>query len=154
MRVGKSQAIRGITLPELLVVLAITGLAVTVAVPLISDAIHSARVRTSVDQLAVSLMAARMLAVTLQAPVSVNVATDPKNWYEVPDRNGAVQRYDLPVGVRIVSSDDPITFLPNGMVEGGARTVLATTRTGGPDEIWEIETSIIGVATVTRREAP
>ena len=104
MRVGTVRDNRGITLPELLVVLAIVALAVTVAVPFISGAIHSARVRTSVDQLAVSLMAARMLAVTRQAPVSVTVATDPHNYYEVPDRNGLPQRFDMPENVRIVSS--------------------------------------------------
>lgn len=152
MRVGTVQHSRGITLPELLVVLAIVALAVTVAIPVISGAIHSARVRTSVDQFAVSLMAARMLAVTLQAPVSLNVASDPQNYYEIPDRNGLARRYEMPEGVRIESSTDPITFQPNGMVEGGARTVFTARRAGSPDEIWEVETSILGIATVTRRE--
>lgn len=154
MRVGTLQHSRGITLPELLVVLAIIALAVTVAVPLISGAIHAARIRTSVDQFAVSLMAARMLAVTRQAPVSLAVATDPGNYYELPDRNGLTRRFDMPEGVRIVSSTDPITFQPNGMVEGGARTVFEARRAGSPDEVWEIETSILGIATVNRSTGP
>jgi prepilin-type N-terminal cleavage/methylation domain-containing protein len=154
MRVGTLQHSRGITLPELLVVLAIIALAVTMAIPVISGAIHAARIRASVDQFAVSLMAGRMLAVTRQAPVSLTVATDPGNYYELPDRNGLARRYDMPEGVRIVSSTDPITFQANGMVEGGARTVFESRRAGNPQETWEVETSILGIATVTRSVAP
>jgi len=150
MRVETMQRGGGVTLPELLVVLAIVGLAVMVAVPVISGAIQSARIRTAIDQFAVSLMAVRMLAVTQQAPVDLIVATDPANYYEYPDRNGAPQRFAMPAEVRIVSSTNPITFQPNGMVAGGARTVLEARRSGSPAETWEVETSILGVATVTR----
>lgn len=154
MRFGRVQYSRGITLPELLVVLAIIALAVTVAVPIISGAIQSARTRTAIDQFAVSLMAVRMLAVTQQAEVSLSVAADPENYYEYPDRHGSTQRFEMPDGVRIVSSTDPIAFQPNGMVDGGARTVFEARRSGTPTETWEIETSILGVAKVTRREGP
>ena len=128
MRFGTVQHSRGITLPELLVVLAIIGLAVTVAVPIMSSAIQSARTRAAIDQFAVSLMAVRMLAVTKQAPIDLTVAADPGNYYEYPDRYGSVQRFEMPDGVRIVSSTDPITFQPNGMVDGGARTVIEARR--------------------------
>jgi prepilin-type N-terminal cleavage/methylation domain-containing protein len=144
---------RGITLPELLVVVAIIALAVTVAVPLISDAVRAARVRTATDEFALSLMAARMLAVTRQAPVDVTVAVDPGNYFEYRDRSGELQRYEMPVGVRIVSSTSPITFEPNGMVDGGASTTIEARRGGSSVEVWEIETSILGVSTVTRRAA-
>jgi prepilin-type N-terminal cleavage/methylation domain-containing protein len=145
---------RGITLPELLVVVSIIALAVTVAVPLITDAVRAARVRTATDEFAVSLMAARMLAVTHQAPVDVAVAVDPDNYFEYPNRNGVLQRYDMPVGVRIVSSTNPIVFQPNGMVEGGATTTIEARGGGGDVETWDIETSILGVAKVTRRSEP
>jgi len=154
MRVGSTQRSRGITLPELLVVVAIIGLAVTVAVPIITGAIQSARIRTAIDEFAISLMAARMLAVSQQAPVALTVAPDPANYYEYRDRNGEPQRYEMPDEVRIVSSTNPITFQPNGMVVGGARTILETRRSGGPVETWEIATSILGIATVNREERP
>jgi hypothetical protein len=107
-----------------------------------------------VDEFAVSLMATRMLAVSTRAPVNMTVAVDPQNHYEYPDRNGLARRFVMPEGVRIVSSTDPITFQPNGMVQGGAHTVLEARRAGGPDEIWDVEISILGIATVTRRSGP
>jgi type II secretory pathway pseudopilin PulG len=138
----------------MLVVISIIGLAVAVAVPLITDAVRAARIRTATDEFMVSLMAARMLAVTRQTPVDVTVMTDPANYYEYPDRRGDLQRYEMPDGVRIASSTSPITFRPNGTVEGGARARIEATLRGGETEIYEVETSILGVSKITRRSEP
>ena len=138
----------------MLVVISIIGLAVAVAVPLIADAVRAVRIRTATDEFMVSLMAARMLAVTRQTPVDVTVMLDPANYYEYPDRRGDLRRYEMPEGVRIVSATNPIIFHPNGMVEGGARVRIEATRGGGDTEIWEVETSILGVSTIDRRSGP
>jgi prepilin-type N-terminal cleavage/methylation domain-containing protein len=141
----------GVTLPELLVVVSIIGLAVTIAIPLISEAIDSARLHTAADQLAVSLMAARMLAVTRQVPVDFKVAVAPENYFEYPDRNGKMRRYEMPTGVRIASSTDPITFRADGSVEAGARTTLEAVGAGRAADVWEIDVSILGMTTVNHR---
>ena len=150
-RVGRGS--RGITLPELLVVIAIIALAVTVAVPLITDAVRAARVRTAAQDLAVSLMASRMLAVTQRSPVEVTVEVDPANYFEYPGRDGLLKRHPMPEGVRITSSTNPIRFQPNGMVDGGASTTLETGVSPSTVEVWAIKTSVLGVASVERRKS-
>jgi len=141
----------GVTLPELLVVMSIIGLAVAVAVPVISEAVRSARVHTAANQLNVSLMAARMLAVTRQAPVDFRVAIDPANYFEYPDRSGRLRRYEMPEGVVITVSTDPITFRADGSVEGGASTTIEAAFGRGASERWEIDVNILGITTVTHR---
>ena len=138
----------------MLVVISIIGLAVAVAVPLIADAVRAARIRTATDEFMVSLMAARMLAVTRQTPVEVTVMTDPANYYEYPDRRGDLRRYEMPEGVRIVSATSPIRFRINGTVEGGAQARIEADLRGGEKEIYEVETSILGVSRMTRRDEP
>ena len=138
----------GVTLPELLVVVSIIGLAVTIAVPAITEAIRSARVQTATSQFAVSLMAARMLAVTRQTPVDFRVAVEPESYFEYPDRNGRLRRYEMPSGVRISASTNPITFRADGSVVGGARTTIEAAHGRGASERWEIEVNILGISTV------
>lgn len=151
---GGGRRSRGITLPELLVVVSIIALAVAIAIPVISEAVRSAKVRSAADQFTVSIMAARMIAVTRQAPVSITVAVDPGNYFEYPDRSGEMRRYEMPSGVRIVSSTNPITFRMNGGVDGGATTRIEADMGGSTVEIWEIDTSIMGVARVTHWRTP
>jgi general secretion pathway protein H len=141
----------GVTLPELLVVISIIGLAVAVAVPVISEAIRSARVHTATNQFAVSLMAARMLAVTRQTPVEFRVAVEPDSYFEYPDRNGRLHRYEMPTGVMISASTNPITFRPDGSVVGGASTTIEAALGRGASERWEIEINILGISTVTNQ---
>ena len=141
----------GVTLPELLVVVSIIGLAVTIAIPVITEAVRSARVHTATHQFNVSLMAARMLAVTRQAPVDFRVAVDPENYFEYADRNGRLRRYEMPQGVMIAASTDPITFRADGSVEGGASATIEAALGRGASERWEIEVNILGITTVTHR---
>jgi len=145
----------GVTLPELLVVLAIIGMAVAVAVPLISGAVRSASARAAANGFAVNLKAARMLAVTANSPVPITVHAEPHGdcyctptWYEYPGRDGTPRRIDLPSGVSIVSSTSPIVFSPNGAVRGGARTVIRTPDGAGGAEQWTIDTSTTGASRV------
>jgi prepilin-type N-terminal cleavage/methylation domain-containing protein len=147
----RSRRSGGVTLPELLVVVSIIGLAVTIAIPVISDAVRSARVQTATDQFSVSLMAARMLAVTKQAPVEFRVAVAPENYFEYLDRSGRPRRYEMPAGVQISSSTNPITFRADGSVDGGASTTIEAISGGEADESWEIEVNILGITTVTHR---
>ena len=91
----------GVSLAELLVVLAIIALAMMVAVPRINVAIKSARIRTVADQLTITLQAARMIAVSKQQPCFVTIGADPANFYTYIDSKGKNRHVELPHGVRI-----------------------------------------------------
>ena len=143
----------GISLAELLVVMAIISLAVMVAVPAISTAVRSARVRAAVDQYSVTLKAARMVAVTNQAPCNVTVEIDPANTYSYVDAQGRTRRASMPPGVRILSSTSPIVFRSNGSVAGGAATRIETTIDERRTESWRIETNHLGITVVARDPA-
>ena len=79
---------RGVSLPELIVVIAILALAVIVTVPMIADRVHQAKLRSAASQYAVSLRAARMIAVSKQTTVTVTVHRNPDNRYEYVDATG------------------------------------------------------------------
>ncbi len=149
------------TLAELLAVVAIIGMAITLAIPLITGAVRSANARAAVNGFAVNLKAARMLAVAGNGPVVVTIQTEPdpdcfctETYYEYPDRRGIMRRFNMPRGVTIASSTAPITFRPNGSVQGGATTVIKTQLAPGSFEVWTIETSRTGVSIVERTREP
>ena len=151
----RHECARGVTLPELLVVITIIGLAVAVAIPVMTETIRSAKVRAAANSFAVSLKAARMLAVTTHRPVDVRVFdTSGANAYEYEGRHGRLLRFEMPSGVRIASSTSPIIFQPNGGVTGGANTTIEVDLKPSLREIWRIETSNLGMANVIREEAP
>ncbi len=141
----------GFTLPELLVVLALLGLALAVTVPLTAEAVRAAKVRTAADQFASDLRAARMVAVTKRQPVQVTVAADPTNRYTFPDVSGTVRTVILPSGVRIVSSTSPITFQQNGSVTAPATTVFEASLDGTTVERWTVTTTLVGVPKTQRQ---
>jgi prepilin-type N-terminal cleavage/methylation domain-containing protein len=157
---GRADGWRGITLPELLVVVSIIGLAVTVSVPAINHAIRSAHLRTAVEQYVHSLQAARMIAVTRQEDVQVTIAAHPDNSYEYVDINGRTRTVSLPRGVCIMDATSTVvTFRPNGSVDPMATTSLTSIRRVGTNELcdlsgdhaegWEINTNLLGRTSVS-----
>lgn len=140
----------GFSLSEMLVVLAIAGLGIAIAIPLVAEQVRQAKVRGAADQIAVDLKAARMIAVSKRATINVTFATDPVNTYQLPRTDGSLRTMPMPSGVRIVSSTSPISFLPNGSVAAPATTVLEASLTGGVIERWTIDTSLLGVSKTTR----
>ena len=141
---------RGFSLPELLAVLAIAGLALAVAIPLIAEQVRQAKVRTAADQLSTSLKAARMIAVSKRKVIDVAVAVAPSNSYSYEGTDGKTRTIAMPDGVRIVSSTTPIRFKLDGSLPAQATTVLEADLTGGAKERWTITTSVLGVSKVTR----
>jgi prepilin-type N-terminal cleavage/methylation domain-containing protein len=162
MTVGQEQRgeHRGITLPELLVVVTIIGLAVTVSIPLVSGAIRSAELRSAAAQFLVSLQAARMIAVSKQGPLDVRISAHPVNRYEYEDSAGRTRLSTIPSSVCIVSATSPtITFEANGSVGAAAVTTFVNKQQdgagtgcelGGGAEGFEIRTNLLGEPTVTR----
>jgi len=142
----------GVSLAELLVVLAIIALAIMVAVPRINVAIKSARIRTVADQLTITLQAARMIAVSRQQPCFVTIGADPANFYTYVDSKGKNRHIELPHGVRILNTSSPLVFRPNGSIAAATTTTIETEIARGVLETWDIRTNILGVSTATRRE--
>lgn len=147
---------RGVTLPELLVVVTIIGLAVLVAVPTITETVRLSRLRSATRSLEATFRAARIVAVTQQQAMSVEVRTGPapptlpgptENQYTYTDLRGVVRVARMPAGIRIVSSTSPIVFKPNGTLDAAAVTVLEVETRQGL-QTWEVRTGIIGVTRV------
>ena len=151
---------RGITLPELLVVVSVIGMAIAVAVPLVSGAIVSAQLRTGTDQFRVSLQAARMIAVSRQGPVEVRVSVHPDNRYEYEDSQGRTRVSRIPPGICIqAATSGTIVFEANGSIDAAATTIFTTTRRDGASVVCELDggvdsfsvvTNLLGVSNVTR----
>ena len=136
-------------MPELLVVVTIIGLAVTMAIPLITDAVRSTRIRIAADQLAVSLRAARMISVTVQADVDVRIEATPDNYYEYVDAGGRLRHFELPAGVQIMAPDRTITFQPNGAIAAPTTLTLEAPLSRGVTAEWRLDTNLLGVTSVT-----
>jgi prepilin-type N-terminal cleavage/methylation domain-containing protein len=146
---------RGVTLSELLVVVAIIALAVAVAIPIIGGAVRSANARAAANLLSVNLRAARMIAVMNHEllPFSIQAEPHPRcfctpTFYEYEGADGRVQRYTMPRGVTIASSSAPLQFRPNGSVTAPSTTVIRAELAPGNVELWTIETTLTGVTTI------
>jgi prepilin-type N-terminal cleavage/methylation domain-containing protein len=143
-----AQGRAGVTIPELLVVVTIIGLSVAVAIPLVTSAVRSARVRVAADQYAVTLKAARMVAITQQGPIDLLIAPSPANYFEYTDATGRLRRYDAPPGVRILDSPGTITFSANGSVTIGVPTKFEIDIDDNTVEGWTIDVNLLGVTDV------
>ena len=141
---------RGVSLAELLAVVALIGLVIAVGVPLVSEQVRQAEIRGAADQYAMTLKAARMLAVSKRAAQSVTVSTDPTNEYSYVNTRDETISIAMPEGVRIASSTNPITFQVNGSIAAAATTVIEADLNAGVTERWTVSTGIGGVPTVTR----
>lgn len=143
---------RGFSLSEMLIVVAIVGLAVAIVVPLTAETVRRTKVQFAADEFATHLKAARMIAVSKHRSIEFKVYPDPANTYSYPATNGVERTYTLPSGVRIVSptSETHVVFQMNGSLAAAATQVLEANLTGTAKERFTITTSILGVSTTTR----
>lgn len=141
---------RGVTLAEMLAVIALMGILVAVAVPLVAEQVRQAKIRGTADEFASTLKAARMLAVSKRAPQDVTVTVDPVNTYMYVDTRDRDRTFVVPEGVRIVSSTTPITFEINGSMNAAATTVFEASLSDGVTERWTVTTTIAGVPNIVR----
>jgi prepilin-type N-terminal cleavage/methylation domain-containing protein len=142
----------GFSLPEMLVVLAILGLAIAVGIPLVSEQVRLAKIRGAADQFSGDIRAARMIAVSKRATVNLVVYPNPTNRYEIPRTDGTLRSMQLPSGVRITSpvATMTIAFLANGAASE-TTTVFEADVSGGVKERWTVTTSMMGVPTTTHQ---
>jgi general secretion pathway protein H len=146
---------RGFSLTEILIVVAIVGLAVAITVPLVAENVNQARIRSAADQLSVDLRAARMIAVSKRAMpyLDVSVQPDPVNRYTYVNARGETRAVQLPKGVRITTptTDYTVRYLRDGSVSGGGNTtILRVQLSAGAEEEWRVITNAMGVTRTTR----
>ena len=146
---------RGFSLTEILVVVAIMGLAIAITVPLVAENVNQARIRSAADQFSVDLRAARMIAVSKRATpyLDVSVQPDPVNRYTYVNGRGETRVVQLPTGVRIITpnADYTIRYQRDGSVSGGGNTtVLRVLLSAGAEEEWRVMTNAMGVTRTTR----
>lgn len=142
----------GVSLPELLVVISILALGVMISIPLIADRVHDAKLRAAASRYAMTLRAARMVAVAEQMPVTVTVRPDPDNVYEYLDSGGRLRTTELPGGAWIdeVESTPSFTFGPDGSLDATAKTVLRSKMSAGTVESWTVDIPLTGIPRVRR----
>jgi prepilin-type N-terminal cleavage/methylation domain-containing protein len=117
---------RGYSLTEVLLVLAVLGIALAVTIPAMSQFMRSYSAKVSADEFVGHLRLARHLSIARHTPVSFTVNS---NSYSLPDWAAgnlatAPQRsYDLAGAVSVVSGTGTVTFQPDGTVSAGSGTI-------------------------------
>ena len=143
---------RGFSLPELLVVLAIIGIAAVITWPLVSEQVRQTKARAAGDQLSMDLRAARMIAISRRTPWTVTLDADAAR-YTYTDGRGVVRRVQLPSGVRVISPAgvSTVTFLINGSIAAATSTVLEVDLSEGVRERVTVEVSVAGVTRLQKQ---
>jgi prepilin-type N-terminal cleavage/methylation domain-containing protein len=138
----------GFSLPELLAVMALLGIAIAIGIPIVNEQVRIAEVRATADQLALHLRAARMASVTRHEAIDFYVEVDPKNRYYYKATSGKDFEVKTPDRVKIVASSSPsIKFKQNGSVDVAASITLES-RVSGSRERWTASVSELGMATL------
>jgi hypothetical protein len=139
-----------VSLPELVVVIALLALGVIVTVPLIADRVHDVKLRSAVSQFTVSLRAARMTAVARGTPVTVDVSAT-AGTYGYVDASGTARTFALPPGARFDPASTPaITFQPAGSLDATATAILEALFSNGTVRRWTVDVPLSGFPTVTQ----
>ena len=153
---GRSQ--HGVTLPEMLVVLAIAGMFLLIAVPAGINYVRSARIRTAADVFVKDLQASRYVAVTMRQPRTVSLgSTPPAASYQFIDVKGNTHVVDLPVGVTVETATNfPVTFTVLGALQGAPATATVMGRlTPTRSHVYTVTVGATGkVSYVVDRNAP
>jgi len=146
---AKTRAQSGFSLPELLVVLAIIGAFVVMAIPLVNEQIRIAELRAVSDELAGHLRAARMIAVSHHKDIVVTVSADPTNTLSYSDTNNQTRTITMPGKVKIkTGSAVSITFHSDGS-SGAASTITTESAVSTATERWILTVNTVGMVSVS-----
>ena len=144
----RRRAEAGFTIAEMLVVLAIIGVTLGIAIPLINEQVRIAEVRSAADQMAVHLRAARMIAVSHHKDIPVTVSADPTNTISYEGTNGNTQTITMPGTVKIKSgSTATITFHSDGS-SGASSTITTESVVSNATERWTLTVNTLGMVSV------
>jgi len=145
---GHSVPGEGFSLPELLAVMALLGIAIAIGIPIVNEQVRIAEVRAAADDLALHLRAARMISVTQHRPIEFKVFVDPDNAFEYERTKDKAKRYWTPERVKIAAtSDHSILFKQNGSVDV-ASSIILESQVSGATERWTATVSTMGMATL------
>ena len=115
---------RGVTLVELLVVVAILGLFMLVALPAIGNYIRAGRVRASNDGIVGDLKAARYIAITNRTTATVTFDQTARTW-SYTDIHGRTITRTLELGTSFTTlTATPVTFKSDGSLSTSAATIV------------------------------
>lgn len=142
----------GFSIAELLIVVAMIGLTVGIAIPLVNEQMRIAEVRSAADLMAVHLRAARMIAVSHHKDIVVTVnaenASVLPNTLSYEGTNGDTQTVQMPGLVKIkTSSTASITFHSDGSSDATS-TVTTESVVSNATERWVLSVNILGLVTV------
>jgi type IV fimbrial biogenesis protein FimT len=142
----------GFSLAELLIVVAMIGVTVGIAIPLVNEQMRIAEVRSAADQMAVHLRAARMIAVSHHKDIVVTVnaenASILPNTLSYEGTNGNTLTIQMPGLVKIkTSSTASITFHSDGSSDASS-TVTTESVVSNATERWVLTVNILGLVTV------
>jgi len=139
---------RGFSLPELLTVMALLGIAIAIGIPIVNEQVRIAEVRAAADDLALHLRAARMIAVTQRRTVTFRVYVDPSHSFDYDRTVGVWTEFVTPERVKILeASDRSIRFKRNGSVEVASSVILESV-VSGARERWTATVNTMGLATL------
>jgi prepilin-type N-terminal cleavage/methylation domain-containing protein len=147
-----------VTLPEMLVVLAIAGMFLLIAIPAGVNYVRSARIRTAADVFVKDLQASRYVAVTTRQSRTFSLgSTPPATFYQFTDVKGNTQVVTLPDGVTVdTATNFPVTFTLLGALQGPPATATVTGRlTPTRSHVYTVTVGATGKVTYTfDRNAP
>jgi len=148
----KRRSQSGFSLAELLIVIAMIGVTVGIAIPLVNEQMRIAEVRSAADQMAVHLRAARMIAVSQHRNVDVTVNADDAsvnpNTISYDKTLGDTLVIKMPGLVKILSgSTATITFHSDGSSDATS-TVTTESVVSNATERWILTVNILGLVTV------
>jgi len=154
MGVPRKHSVKGFTLLELLLVIAVSLVLAAIAIPMMNSALANMRLNSAVNQLAGAISTARFQAIK-NSQIYTLVLTTPANTYVVTDTGPpvvAAASVPLPSAVTFGSSGTyTFTLCPNGMVygAGGCPNANAPPSLTASYQQQEVTITVSGVGNVT-----
>lgn len=130
---------RGFTLVELVIVIAVMGLMLAMAMPRIRDALVSRDLKSARAAIANMYARARINALQTRKSSTINFSTTDV-WVTMPvaggeDTVGTVAQLSSAYGVTVDASTASITVLPTGLSNMAATATIKVTRAGKSDSV-------------------